>query len=169
MGHANTLVAKSSDGRNAPCPDFPVFIEERQKVSASQPISKQSMDGSPTMSQDTTKLHCELFIKTVVLEPEQFRTVPPTPTSIYAYTYAPVPVLPSVRHRLSRELFKETEQIPYLTDECALVLRQAQEQNMWDQALAELYAQVLTIIHCPVGDNSLQGLSKYLLSHGIAC
>jgi hypothetical protein len=28
----------------------------------------------------------------------------------------------------------------------------------WDQAIAELYSQVLTITHCPIGDDSVQGL-----------
>jgi hypothetical protein len=60
--------------------------------------------------------------------------------------------------------------VPYLTEECSLVLQQAQQLNMWDQAVAEIFAQVLTIMHCPLRDDSLQGLRKYMLTvHGIAC
>jgi len=76
-----------------------------------------------------------------------------------------------------------------------MVLREAREYDMWDQAVAELMAQIVVIVHCSndnVNDNNtmstsrnisknvvevnnkreenrLIGLKKYLLILGIAC
>jgi hypothetical protein len=84
--------------------------------------------------------------------------------------YEHISVSPNERSMLSRKLFMEAINVPYLTEECSLVLQQAQQVNMWDHAVAEIFAQVLTITHCPLGDDSLQGLRKYMLTvHGIAC
>jgi hypothetical protein len=84
--------------------------------------------------------------------------------------YERISVSQDERSKLSRKLFMETINVPYLTEECSLVLQQAQQLNMWDQAIAEIFAQVLTITHCHCGDDSLQGLRKYMLTvHGIAC
>jgi hypothetical protein len=84
--------------------------------------------------------------------------------------YERISVSQNERSKLSRKLFMETINVPYLTEECSLVLQQAQQLNMWDQAVAEIFAQVLTITNCLLGDDSLQGLRKYMLAvHGIAC
>jgi len=108
--------------------------------------------------------------KSKVLRKKRTIAVSPTILSKHAFVYAAVPVSKSERSRLSLELFAQALKVPFLTDECALVLQEAQELNLWDQAVAELYAQVLTIIYCPLGDDILGGLEKFMLSrHNIAC
>ena len=56
-----------------------------------------------------------------------------------------------------------------MTDECAVVLREARQKRKWDLAIAELMAQVLIVVHCQDGDNTLEGLRRYLLTLGIVC
>jgi hypothetical protein len=70
---------------------------------------------------------------------------------------------------LSDNLFSLSNEVPKLTDECAQVLREAREKDMWDLAVAELMTQVIVIIHCPEGDSRFEGLRQYLLTLGIAC
>jgi len=110
------------------------------------------------------------FRKSKILRKKRLIAVSPAIPSKHAFVYAAVPVSKIERSRLSLELFCKTSKVPFLTDECALVLQEAQELNLWDQAVAELYAQVLTIIYCPIGDKKLQGLQNFMLSrHNIAC
>ena len=73
------------------------------------------------------------------------------------------------RKRLSDNLFSLSKEVSQLTDECALVLREAREKDMWDVAVAELMTQVIVVMRCPKGDRRLDGLSNYLLTLGFAC
>eukprot|EP00957_Ditylum_brightwellii_P135897 10365647-Ditylum_brightwellii.AAC.1 len=106
------------------------------------------------------------------LKPEQYRIVTPSSAGSMeptAYTYPALPLPYAQRKRLSDNLFAMSKEIPQLTDECALVLREAREKDMWDVAVAQLMTQVVVVVHCPEGDNRLDGLRQYLLTLGIAC
>jgi hypothetical protein len=104
-------------------------------------------------------------------QPEQFRTVTPlqSPPAADAYTYPALPLPYAQRKKLSDNLFSLSNDVPKLTDECAQVLREAREKDMWDLAVAELMTQVVVVIHCPDGDHRFEGLRQYLLTLGIAC
>ena len=105
------------------------------------------------------------------LKPEQFRLVsqPSSTKAAGAFNYPSLPLPYAQRKRLSDNLFSLSNEVPKLTDECAQVLREAREKDMWDLAVAELMTQVIVIIHCPEGDNRFEGLRQYLLTLGIAC
>jgi hypothetical protein len=142
----------------------PIAVEKQSTPPLSQKADGCSMEGAVTV----TDLNCLPHF--AVVKNKGFITVSPTAASSNHYLYEPVSISQNERSKLSRTLFIETMNVPYLTAECSLVLQEAQQLNMWDQAVAELYAQVLTITHCPIGDDSLQGLRKYMLTvHGIAC
>jgi hypothetical protein len=112
-----------------------------------------------------------LFVDAIELKPEQFRIISPTSSaSRYgSYTYPSLPLPYAQRKRLSDNLFALSKEVPQLTDECALVLREAREKDMWDLAVAELMTQVVIIIHCGDADTRMEGLRQYLLTMGIAC
>jgi hypothetical protein len=112
-----------------------------------------------------------LFLDSMELKPEQFRLVsqPSSTKSADAFNYPSLPLPYAQRKRLSDNLFSLSNEVPKLTDECAQVLREAREKDMWDLAVAELMTQVIVIIHCPEGDNRFEGLRQYLLTLGIAC
>jgi len=112
-----------------------------------------------------------LFMESMELKSEQFRLVTPSRAlkSPSAFTYPALPLPYAQRKRLSDNLFSLSNEVPKLTDECAQVLREARERDMWDLAVAELMTQVVVIIHCPEGDNRFEGLRQYLLTLGIAC
>lgn len=112
-----------------------------------------------------------LFVDAIDLKPEQFRLITPSKkTSLPdAYTYPSLPLPYAQRKRLSDNLFSLSKEIPQLTDECAVVLRNAREKDMWDLAVAELMTQVVVVIHCSDGDCRFEGLRHYLLTLGIAC
>ena len=106
------------------------------------------------------------------LKPEQFRLV--TPSKIIddnpdAFTYPALPLPYAQRKRLSDNLFSLSKEIPQLTDECASVLREARERDLWDLAVAELMTQVVVVVHCPDNDTSFEGLRRYLLTLGFTC
>lgn len=126
--------------------------------------------GYSEMKQGSTDQGDLLFIESMELKPEQFRIVtPPKFKSPDAYTYPSLPLPYAQRKRLSDNLFSLSNEIPKLTDECAQVLREAREKNMWDLAVSELMTQVVVIIHCPDGDHRFEGLRQYLLTLGVAC
>lgn len=112
-----------------------------------------------------------LFIEAMELKAEQFRAISPSkaafPSDAFSYPALPLPY--AQRKRLSDNLFSLSNEVPKLTDECAQVLREAREKDMWDLAVAELMTQVVVIIHCPDGDHRFEGLRQYLLTLGIAC
>mmetsp|Transcript_28807 Transcript_28807/g.63433 ORF Transcript_28807/g.63433 Transcript_28807/m.63433 type:complete len:1583 (+) Transcript_28807:356-5104(+) len=116
-----------------------------------------------------------LFVESADLKAEQFRIVRPRHGTGEApedtpYHYAAVPLPYGQRKRLSDKLFGVSKEVPNLTDECAHVLREARKKDMWDTAVAELYAQVLVAMACPSQDERLDGLRWHLLTeHGIAC
>ena len=110
-----------------------------------------------------------LFVDAVELKPEQFRLVTPSKTRAGAYTYPSLPLPYAQRKRLSDNLFALSKEVPQLTDECAVVLREAREKDMWDLAVAELMTQVIIVIHCHEADTRMEGLRQYLLTLGIAC
>ena len=134
--------------------------------------------GSPPGSQSRKRTHSQLcggdedllFVDVVDLKPEQFRIITPTKKIPQdAYTYPPLPLPYAQRKRLSDNLFALSKEVPQLTDECAVVLREARERDMWDLAVAELMTQVVVIIHCNGDDSRFEGLRHYLLTLGIAC
>jgi hypothetical protein len=110
-----------------------------------------------------------LFVDAVELRPEQFRMVTPCKHRSGAYTYPSLPLPYAQRKRLSDNLFALSKEVPQLTDECAVVLREAREKDMWDIAVAELMTQVIIVIHCHEADTRMEGLRQYLLTLGIAC
>jgi hypothetical protein len=112
-----------------------------------------------------------LFMESVELKPEQFRVVSPSKalTAPGAYSYPSLPLPYAQRKRLSDNLFSLSNEVPKLTDECAQVLREAREKDMWDLAVAELMTQVVVIIHCSDNDSRFEGLRQYLLTLGVAC
>jgi len=147
-------VKSDASGQNVPDP------AKNSKFTTSNPLTKR-----PKVVVD-----CSSAITTIDILPQQFKNVTPVlKMSPVAYRYAAVPVVNCRRAKLSHDLFRISEQVPNLTKECALILDEAHEMNLWDQAIAELFAQVLAIIHCPVGDHKLDGLSAHMKSLGIAC
>jgi hypothetical protein len=136
--------------------------------------------GSPPGSSSRKRTHAQmtaaveedlLFVDTMDLKPEQFRIVTPSKKAPGpdAYTYPSLPLPYAQRKRLSDNLFALSKEVPQLTDECAVVLREARERDMWDQAVAELMTQVVVVIHCHDNDTRFEGLRHYLLTLGIAC
>ena len=65
-------------------------------------------------------------------------------------------------------MFAMSKSISGLTDECAAVLVEARKNDAWDFAVAQIMTQVIVLTHCSVEDSRLDGLSKYLLTLGIA-
>lgn len=112
-----------------------------------------------------------LFVEYVDLKPEQFRIVTPSKavSSPDAFTYPALPLPYAQRKRLSDNLFSLSKEVPQLTDECAAVLREAREKDLWDLAVAELMTQVVVVAHCRDGDARFDGLRRYLLTLGISC
>jgi hypothetical protein len=112
-----------------------------------------------------------LFVEATDLNPEQFRMVTQSKTLTRedAFTYPALPLPYAQRKRLSDNLFSLSKEIPQLTDECASVLREARERDLWDLAVAELMTQVVIIVHCHDNDMVFEGLRRYMLSLGISC
>ena len=112
-----------------------------------------------------------LFVEATDLKPEQFRIVTQSKAvnSPTAFTYPALPLPYAQRKRLSDNLFSLSKEVPQLTDECASVLREAREKDLWDLAVAELMTQVVVVVHCQDGDSRFDGLRRYLLTLGISC
>ena len=112
-----------------------------------------------------------LFVEAIDLKPEQFRIVTASKivSSPEAFTYPSLPLPYAQRKRLSDNLFSLSKEVPQLTDECAAVLREAREKDMWDLAVAELMTQVVVVVHCHDGDSRFEGLRRYLMTLGISC
>ena len=102
---------------------------------------------------------------------EQFRSIsaPKDNSKLGTFTYPSLPLTYTQRKRLSDSLFAMSKEVPGLTDECAIVLREGRQKQKWDLAVAELLTQVVITVHCRDGDNTLEGLRHYLLTLGIAC
>ena len=142
-------------GRNNPTP---------QKIQRQRLLSPPSVlnDAKITVAADL------LFSDAGTLRPEQYRVITPS-KKLGTFKYPALPLPYPQRKSVSDNLFAMSKEIPQLTDECALVLRQAREKDMWDLAVAELMTQVIVVVHCPESDTTLEGLSQYLLSLGFSC
>lgn len=137
----------------------PRSLDERRKRVLSPPV--HSIPHSTNSAQN-------IFVDATELRPEQYRIVSSS-VSHDTFEYPSLPLPYTQRKKLSDNLFALSKGIPQLTDECAAVLRQARELDLWDIAVAELMAQVIVVVHCPENDHRLDGLSRYLLSLGFAC
>lgn len=148
----------------------------RSSRSSSSRRSKKRMYGDMFSQQPHHYHHQQhgdlLFLESMELQPEQFKYVSVSATAAIKkkpYCYAPLPLPYAQRKRLSDNLFTLSNDVPKLTNECAQVLREAREKDMWDLAVAELMTQVIVIIHCSDRDYRFEGLRQYLLTLGIAC
>jgi hypothetical protein len=123
-----------------------------------------------------------LFVESMELKPEQFRVLTARPAkgsttpddadnckALGPYCYPQLPLPYTQRKGLSDTLFSLSKEVQHLTDECASILKEAREKDMWDLAVAELMTQVTAVLHCPLGDNNFDGVRQYLLTLGIAC
>lgn len=153
---------------------FRTKIQEQHGITRYYHRSKHLSSGGENAESDVYA--DPLFVETMELKQEQYRIVTPTKSITTGkssdsgnFTYPALPLPYAQRKRLSDNLFSLSKEVPHLTDECAVVLREAREYDMWDQAVAELITQVITVIHCPDGDYRLNGLRQYLLTLGIAC
>jgi hypothetical protein len=135
--------------------------------SARRKRSHSQMGGGPE-EQDQGDL---LFVEAVPLKQEQFRIVTQSKAvnAPDAFTYPSLPLPYAQRKRLSDNLFSLSKEVPQLTDECAGVLREAREKDLWDLAVAQLMTQVVVVVHCHAGDSRFEGLRNYLLTLGISC
>lgn len=112
-----------------------------------------------------------LFVDTQDLLPEQFRIVnvkKQRKASSSQFVYPALPLPYGQRKRISNAMFAMSKSVPGLTDECASVLGEARKKDAWDFAVAQLMTQVVVLTHCSAEDSRLDGLSKYLLTLGIA-
>lgn len=112
-----------------------------------------------------------LFVTSVSLRPEHYRSVTQSSAedSPGSYKYPAIPLPFGERRRLSDTLFFLSKEVPSLTQDCALILRQARENNEWDLAVAELLTQVAVGLFCTEVDVELEGLKRYLLAVGVSC
>jgi hypothetical protein len=111
----------------------------------------------------------KLFHQVMDIKPEQYRLVSPRATNqLGDFRYPTLPLAFEQRKNASEDLFKLSQQIANLSEECAEVLQIARESNAWDLAVAELTTQVLVIMHCPLGDDALNGLRRHLKTIGIS-
>jgi len=123
-----------------------------------------------TPGRDTESPTDLLFVDTQELLPEQYRIVniKKRKVSSSQYVYPALPLPYGQRKRISNAMFAMSKSIPGLTDQCASVLSEARKKDAWDFAVAQLMTQVVVLTHCAVEDSRLDGLSKYLLTFGIA-
>lgn len=123
-----------------------------------------------TPGRDTESPNDLLFVDTQELLPEQYRIVNNKKRKVSSsrYVYPSLPLPYGQRKRISNAMFAMSKSIPGLTDQCASVLGEARMKDSWDFAVAQLLTQVVVLTHCSAGDSRLDGLSKYLLTLGIA-
>lgn len=121
-------------------------------------------------SEAKNPLHSSVFVASVHLRPEHYRSVTQVSSgSNAAYHYPVVPLTFAERKRLSDTLFYLSREVPGMTDDCAVILRDARERNEWDAAVAELLTQAVVSLYCSEGDIQLEGLQKYLIALGVSC
>ena len=96
-------------------------------------------------------------------------TTQPKTESVTAYRYPHIPTPYTQRKEMGDKLFELSREVPNLADSCAAILREARENDAWDQAVAELTTQVLVVLKCEESDHTLEGLRRHLLGLGIAC
>jgi hypothetical protein len=110
-----------------------------------------------------------VFRESIQLRPEQYRHISQNESESTDFVYPAIPLPYGQRKSLADNLFQLSREMPSLTDECAQILRKARENDKWDVAVAELLTQLLCVIHCPVEDLRMEGLSRYMLSLGFSC
>ncbi|KAL7570343.1 hypothetical protein ACA910_017186 [Epithemia clementina (nom. ined.)] len=112
-----------------------------------------------------------LFVTAFPLRPEHYRSVTQTSRedSPSAYQYPTIPLTFAERKRLSDTLFILSKEIPSMTADCAVILREARAKNEWDMAVAELLTQIVVGLFCTEEDSRLEGLQRYLLTLGVSC
>eukprot|EP00523_Entomoneis_sp_CCMP467_P000400 CAMPEP_0168750854 /NCGR_PEP_ID=MMETSP0724-20121128/17508_1 /TAXON_ID=265536 /ORGANISM="Amphiprora sp., Strain CCMP467" /LENGTH=580 /DNA_ID=CAMNT_0008798931 /DNA_START=549 /DNA_END=2288 /DNA_ORIENTATION=+ len=87
-----------------------------------------------------------LFVSSINLQPEHYRSVNTESFESDVsspFEYPAIPLTFSERKRLSDTLFFLSKEVPTLTQDCALLLREARENDEWDTAVAELMTQVI--------------------------
>ena len=149
----------------------PAFDLQRQYMGGPpSSASRATRRGHGQMAADTDQGEL-LFVAALELKPEQFRMVAASKivNAPDAFTYPALPLPYAQRKRLSDNLFSLSKEVPQLTDECAAVLREAREKDMWDLAVAELMTQVVVVAHCHDADSQFDGLRRYLMTLGISC
>ena len=109
----------------------------------------------------------KVFVSSVRLRPEQYRSV--ENRNLGAFRYPSIPLTFPERKKLSDSLFYLAKEVPELTAGCASLLRIARQRNDWDQAVAELLVQFVIGCYCSQTDFRLDGLQQYMLALGISC
>jgi len=139
----------------------------RKKISSCLPKShQQSYEEEEESRNHSINL---IFQPTMEIMFDQFLSIKTLPTD-GDYTYPVVPLTFGQRKSTSDALLSISKSVPGLTQACALILKDARKKACWDQAVAELMAQVLCILKCSFSkDYSLEGLKRYLLEFGILC
>jgi hypothetical protein len=118
-----------------------------------------------------SKPYDTMFRDTMEIKREQFRSVRTSVAEkvLQSYQYPLVPTPYLQRKEMGDTLFALSKEVPSLADSCASILREARENDEWDQAVAELTTQVLVVLKCEDDDYTLEGLMKHLNGLGIAC
>ena len=140
-------------------------------MSNHQSPTKASSGGGGKNAADAPPSADLLFVDARDLLPEQYRAVAQKKKRKRSprHVYPALPLPYGQRKRISNAMFAMSKSVRGLTDECASVLGEARKQDAWDFAVAQLMTQVIVVTHCSVEDSRLDGLSKYLLTLGIAC
>lgn len=139
--------------------------EEMKKMKATQSAQIQVTSITPN-NDPVVNL---IFRPTMEITSDQYLDVKAEPTA-RDYLYPDVPLTSGQRKSMSDALLSMSRSVPQLTHACAMVLKDARKGNKWDQAVAELMAQVLCILKCSLSkDYSLDGLRRYLLDFGVSC
>lgn len=135
-------------------------------------ISNHQSPGKASPGKDSESPSNDLlFVDVQELSPEQYRAIvgKKRKVSKARYLYPALPLPYGQRKRISNAMFAMSKSVSGLTDECASVLAVARRSGVWDFAVAQLMTQVIVVTHCSIEDSRLDGLSKYLLTLGIAC
>lgn len=175
----NFVDVQKSDGTDAsPARPMSTTSSRRLSVNPTAQVTPESLRSGRSNTRNRKKrLYSQtkgdqgdlLFVESMDVQPVQFKTVSTSVSTSEGFKYAPLPLPYAQRKRLSDNLFTLSNDVPKLTNECAQVLREAREKDMWDLAVAELMTQVIVIIHCNERDVRFEGLRQYLLTLGIAC
>ncbi len=148
-------------------------IPAQVKVTSSKiiyPHLRKSILSGPSKTEEESHNHSTtlIFQPSMEITNDQYLNVNSIPAG--DYTYPAVPLTFGQRKSMSDALLSISKSVPELTRACALILKDARKKNQWDQAVAELMAQVLCILKCSSSkDYSLEGLKRYLMEFAISC
>eukprot|EP00986_Skeletonema_menzelii_P003676 scaffold1172_cov144-Skeletonema_menzelii.AAC.1 len=157
--------------------NLPAHIQVTTSKSMKPYLRKSILSGAPKCHQQRGREEEEshnystdlIFQPSMEITNDQYLNVESLPTD-RDYTYPAVPLTFGQRKSMSDALLSISKSVPELTRACAFILKDARKKNQWDQAVAELMAQVLCILKCSSSkDYSLEGLKQYLLEFGISC